>query len=354
MKQLFSRGLGLLLAALVAFAPISHAAQQTINRGATAGDGTGETLFSAFGKVNANDAELFGAKTEFVANFAALPAVGEAGKIYVASDTQTLYRWTGTAYDDLSSMQFVANAAALPAVGEALKAYVALDTGQLYRWAGAAYVGLGGLTFDTSGNIVANIVPRTGELATLLTISGGAGEVSTATNVRALVLHNGVANGAVAFYPSAVRSLNTFAKPFQQIAVGTTFIEVVLTQQAATNPSFNALTTSTSTTTGRFFGFSPNKGYEATFRFTHTLPTISRWRLQLQQNPSGDLVTWVAASTGDQFVQGAGTTIESTVTFRVAQIVTGATERMRLVIEHNDAANQNITSPSSLIVRGMD
>lgn len=34
-------------------------AQQTINRGTVAGDGTGESLFSAFGKVNANFSELY-------------------------------------------------------------------------------------------------------------------------------------------------------------------------------------------------------------------------------------------------------------------------------------------------------
>lgn len=59
MKQLINRGLILFLAAVMAFAPIAHAAQQTINRGTTAGDGTGETLYSAFGKVNRNFGELY-------------------------------------------------------------------------------------------------------------------------------------------------------------------------------------------------------------------------------------------------------------------------------------------------------
>lgn len=113
--------------------------QQPVNHGTTAGDGQGESLFNAFSKVNANDAELFGAKTEFVANYAALPAVGEIGKIYVTLDDDAMYRWTGTAYDDLGGIQFVANAAMLPAVGEALKVYVARDTFVGYVWDGAAY-----------------------------------------------------------------------------------------------------------------------------------------------------------------------------------------------------------------------
>lgn len=35
-------------------------AQQTVNRGSSAGDGTGESLYAAFGKVNANFDELYG------------------------------------------------------------------------------------------------------------------------------------------------------------------------------------------------------------------------------------------------------------------------------------------------------
>lgn len=117
-------------------------ARQPINHGTTVGDGTGETLFTAFDKVNENDAELFGAKTVFVANYAALPAVGEVGKIYVTLDDDAMYRWTGTVYDDLGGIQFVANAAALPVTGEALKIYVVLDTGVMYRWNGSAYQAL--------------------------------------------------------------------------------------------------------------------------------------------------------------------------------------------------------------------
>lgn len=117
-------------------------AHQPINHGSAAGDGQGENLFNAFTKVNANDAELFGAKTVFVANYAALPVTGEVGKIYVTQDDDAMYRWTGSAYDDLGGIQFVANAAALPATGEALKLYVTLDTGVQYRWTGSVYLNL--------------------------------------------------------------------------------------------------------------------------------------------------------------------------------------------------------------------
>lgn len=167
-------------------------AQQPVNHGTTPGDGQGESLFSAFDKVNENDAELFGAKTEFCANFAALPAVGEVGKIYVTLDDDAMYRWTGTGYDDLGGIQFVANAAALPATGEALKVYVALDTGRLYYWVGSAYADLCGLQFDANGNIIANVNHRTGTLDSLLGIFGGSGEIAVATDIRALVRYNDV------------------------------------------------------------------------------------------------------------------------------------------------------------------
>jgi hypothetical protein len=52
------------------------------------------------------------------------------------------------------------------------------------------------LPIDAQGNAVANIVPRTGTLASLLALSGGVGEISSATDVHSLVKHNGVAGGA--------------------------------------------------------------------------------------------------------------------------------------------------------------
>lgn len=61
MKQLLGRYLSLFLVALLGVMPSAWADQLTINRGVTAGDGTGETLYSAFGKVNANFQELYGA-----------------------------------------------------------------------------------------------------------------------------------------------------------------------------------------------------------------------------------------------------------------------------------------------------
>lgn len=75
---------------------------------------------------------------------AAFPATGAANTIYIALDTNTLYRWTGSAYSVVSASPEevieAANLAAFPATGEAGKLYVAIDTGLAYRWTGSVYV----------------------------------------------------------------------------------------------------------------------------------------------------------------------------------------------------------------------
>ncbi|HET8685957.1 MAG TPA: hypothetical protein VFM18_04755 [Methanosarcina sp.] len=57
--------------------------------------------------------------------------------------------------------------------------------------------GTSNLQFDSSGNLIASIVPRTDTLANLSALAGGVGELSSATDVPAIVKHNGVAGGAV-------------------------------------------------------------------------------------------------------------------------------------------------------------
>jgi hypothetical protein len=77
------------------------------------------------------------------ATFAALPATGATGTLYVVTGTNTLYRWSGSAYVEVSASPAevveAANLAAFPATGATGKIYVALDTGKTYRWGGSAY-----------------------------------------------------------------------------------------------------------------------------------------------------------------------------------------------------------------------
>ncbi|MDT3708165.1 MAG: ubiquitin-activating E1 FCCH domain-containing protein [Thiobacillus sp.] len=77
-------------------------ARQPINRGTAAGDGTGDSLFAAFTKVNANETELYASKTETAATSAGFPVTGETTKIYIALDTGVTYRWTGSVYQALA------------------------------------------------------------------------------------------------------------------------------------------------------------------------------------------------------------------------------------------------------------
>lgn len=78
------------------------------------------------------------------ATFAALPATGAASTLYVVTGTNTLYRWSGSAYVEVSASPAevveAANLAAFPGTGAAGKIYVALDTGKAYRWGGSSYV----------------------------------------------------------------------------------------------------------------------------------------------------------------------------------------------------------------------
>lgn len=77
------------------------------------------------------------------ATFAALPATGATNTLYVVTATNTLYRWSGSAYTEVSASPAevveAANLAGFPATGAAGKIYVALDTGKTYRWGGSAY-----------------------------------------------------------------------------------------------------------------------------------------------------------------------------------------------------------------------
>ena len=87
------------------------------------------------------------------ATFAALPATGAASTLYVVTGTNTLYRWSGSAYVEVSASPAevieAANLAAFPGTGAAGKIYVALDTGKAYRWGGSSYVEISGSDWAT-------------------------------------------------------------------------------------------------------------------------------------------------------------------------------------------------------------
>lgn len=67
------------------------------------GANSGVATLGADGKVPASQLPSFVDDVIEAANFAALPAEGEAGKIYVTLDNNKTYRWGGSAYAEISA-----------------------------------------------------------------------------------------------------------------------------------------------------------------------------------------------------------------------------------------------------------
>lgn len=56
------------------------------------------------------------------------------------------------------------------------------------------------LNYDVNGNLIANVTMRTGTLASLLSLAGSLGEIGVATDKPAIVVFNGLAGQASAYY----------------------------------------------------------------------------------------------------------------------------------------------------------
>ena len=85
--------------------PISTATQTALNakeNTANKGVANGYAGLDAAGKVPANQLPSYVDDVLEFANLVAFPATGEAGKIYVALDTNKTYRWSGSAYVEIS------------------------------------------------------------------------------------------------------------------------------------------------------------------------------------------------------------------------------------------------------------
>jgi hypothetical protein len=74
------------------------------------------------------------------------PSSGQSGVIYVAKDTDRLWRWdpfAGYVPVAAPSVFEQATAAAFPATGASHTLYIATDASRIYRWSGSVYVELG-------------------------------------------------------------------------------------------------------------------------------------------------------------------------------------------------------------------
>ena len=81
----------------------TNIAQSTFIAATEKGANSGVATLGADGKVPASQLPSFVDDVIEVANYAALPAEGEGGKIYVTLDDNKTYRWGGTAYVEISA-----------------------------------------------------------------------------------------------------------------------------------------------------------------------------------------------------------------------------------------------------------
>ncbi len=81
----------------------TNIAQSTFIAATEKGANSGVATLGADGKVPASQLPSFVDDVIEVANYAALPAEGEAGKIYVTLDDNKTYRWGGTTYVEISA-----------------------------------------------------------------------------------------------------------------------------------------------------------------------------------------------------------------------------------------------------------
>ena len=81
----------------------TNIAQSTFIPATEKGANSGVATLGADGKVPSSQLPSFVDDVVEAANFAALPATGEAGKIYVTLDDNKTYRWGGSAYVEISA-----------------------------------------------------------------------------------------------------------------------------------------------------------------------------------------------------------------------------------------------------------
>ena len=112
------------------------------------------------------------------ASVSAFPVTGAANTIYVARDTNVLYRWNSTAYVVVASAKDEviegATLSAFPATGETGNLYIALDTGKAYRWTTGGYV-------EVSAAPVTSVAGRTGAIS-LTSSDVGLGNVNNTSD----------------------------------------------------------------------------------------------------------------------------------------------------------------------------
>ena len=215
--------------------------------------------------------------------------------------------------------------------------------GSWYTRAGDTLTAAGFSTIpvDASGNILANVLHRTGTLASLLTLAGGNGEIGVATDVNALVKYNGVAGQAVAFYR------NRYSHIAAGTANGGTPVVSTLTQ-CGINP-INDVSGLIDNANGWILSPTPGVtvGVEVMFSMGCDVDTTGTYREVYVQYDSSNVPTWLQFPRGYfQFrppvagVDSTGINYSGFVTkFNLAAY------KFRIMVRHDVAAGVAMSGP---------
>lgn len=173
----------------------TNIAQATFIPATEKGANSGVATLGADGKVPASQLPSFVDDVIEAANFAALPAEGEGGKIYVTLDDNKTYRWGGTTYVEISAglalgetqgtayegSKGAANAAAI--ASHTGNSDIHVTTSDKAAW-NAKYdkPGTGIPSTDMSAEVQASLALADSALQEHQDISGKADKVASATN----------------------------------------------------------------------------------------------------------------------------------------------------------------------------
>lgn len=133
----------------------TNIAQATFIPASEKGANSGVATLGADGKVPSSQLPSYVDDVIEAANFAALPATGEEGKIYVTLDDNKTYRWGGSAYAEISASIALGETQGTAYEGSKGKAnadaIAALQTGKADKVSGATADNFAGL--DANGNL---------------------------------------------------------------------------------------------------------------------------------------------------------------------------------------------------------
>lgn len=209
---------------------------------------------------------------------------------------------------------------------------------------GAVPIGLFSLQFDEFGNLLANVNHRVGLLANLLELSGGNGEIAKASDADALVVFNGVAGEAKAYFRSStVGEVGIVAEYAQTVPAGAGTVYTGM-DMAGTVASGNAALWDN--VNEEFLAPANSNVIEVDFNFKFAASATGNYRRVKLQYWSvaggawGDLVT-------AEFVN-ANTALPVIAAGKLSSSFGATQTRLRLAFSHGDTAAAVVVTPNAM------